>query len=216
MRQAETICGVVMGKPGLTVDDVRTGLETLIDKVTTLALCAHILDKYFDGFYVTHKTLPMSIVISEFVKHLSGQLSRLYRDDSRRYKTASISTIYNALKKPEVKKELTGVRHQELFDSVELLLRDVNHNLDKVELRCDKYYAHTEIRSVEQAKQDAEDTKITWYEIRQLIDEAKKIINIMSLYVADTDQEFGEGYYDGYQRRFWELIDPCVFQVDLS
>lgn len=196
----------------LTREEIQRGINALIVRVSKMGLLAHIIDPYFDGFHITTKTFPLSLLLTEHTAHIYGQLHRLFFDLSKSYKTASIESIYKqllSLPDPQLK----GRNHLDLFRSVEKQLCGIKSKCKKkLQLYTDKYYAHTEIRSEKQAKQDYEDFRMSWHEIKQLIEESKNLINILSLYLSDTQSDFAEGQYDEDQRKFWKLIDPIVFE----
>lgn len=204
--------GIMSGDP-LTQDEIRIGINALITKVSKMGLYAHIIDPYFDGFYITRKSLPLSSILTELIAHIYGQLYRLFFDFSKRHKTVSIKSIHNQLINFIDSSQLKGIRHIQMFKTLDKTIAEIESAHKKaLKLYTNKYYAHTEIRSEEQAKKDYEDFKMSWPEIKELIVQAKQIINILWLYLDDSETDFAEGQYNEDRRLFWELINADVFK----
>jgi hypothetical protein len=202
-----------MAKSRFNREDIRRGIDSLVMKVSKIGLYVNIIDPYFDGFYITRKSLPLSVILTELIAHVYGQLSRIYFDSSRAYKTASISVIYDELCCVQDKNMLKGYRHLNEFNNVKQKIEEIAINYkSKLELYCDKYYAHSEIRSIEEAKQDQDDFRMSWNEIKLLIEEAKRIIKSMWLYLDDAESDFASNQYEEFRRDFWALIDKSVFE----
>ena len=202
------------GRVQYSQQKILRGLDSLAHKIATIGLSAQIISPMFDGkingksFTVNSETMPLVIILQDAIRFIYGRLGRCYFDNLGKDKnTASINILFDQIfNNPADGKNLQKT-YKEQFDAIKVKLENAKKYKSKLNKFCNKHYAHTNIRSLEDIQADEVQIAISWSELIGLIDDAKDIIKKMFEICKKPSYNFSEHVYVEYKNQFWSLID---------
>lgn len=104
---------------------------------------------------------------------------------------------------------MKGEKHREEFINLEAELEGFRRKNIEIERYCDKYYAHQEIEPVSEQseKNDYGRLQMSWDEVKEFINQAKRIFTKITLFWGNSECDFAENQYDGVVQGFWKLTN---------
>jgi hypothetical protein len=197
------------GRTQYTPKKISSGLDALTHKIAKIGLSAKIISPMFEGkingkeFTVNRETTPLVIILEDAIRFIYGRLGRCYFDSQgKNNNTASINVLFE-----QIFTNAKKTTHEKQFNFVEKKLINARKYEKKLKKYCNKYFAHTDIKSLEAIESDHIKLSISWGELICLINDAKDILRSMCLVCGKSPPDFSEHVYEEYKCQFWKLIE---------